>query len=51
MRYLFTVLIIILSWVVIVALMPLVPADKHFALYMLAMVNTVVLYFIGFRGV
>lgn len=51
MRYLFTFLIIALSWVVIVALMPLIPTEKHFVLYALAMINTVVLYLIGFRGV
>lgn len=50
MRYLFTVLIIALSWVVITVLMPLVPESKHFILYVLAMANTLVLYLIGFRN-
>ena len=50
MKYLFTVLAIIISWLVIIIIMPIVNDDKHFLLYSLAMINTFVLYLIGFRN-
>jgi len=50
MKYLFTVLAIALSWIIIIILMPLIDSDKHLFLYALAMINTFVLYLIGFRS-
>lgn len=50
MKYLFTVLAIALSWMIIIIIMPLITSENHLLLYILAMVNTFVLYLIGFRS-
>jgi len=50
MKYLFSVLGIVLSWVVIISIMPLVNADQRMFIYYLAIINTFVLYMIGFRN-
>lgn len=49
MRYFFTFITVVLGWVVIALLMNQVDDDQHFTMYMLALVNTVVLFGIGFR--
>ncbi|MCW1949097.1 MAG: hypothetical protein KIH89_001465 [Candidatus Shapirobacteria bacterium] len=50
MKYLFTVLAIFLSWTVILIIMPLLDPSRHLFLYFLAIINTFVLYLIGFKN-
>ncbi|MEI8068123.1 MAG: hypothetical protein WCG91_04240 [Candidatus Shapirobacteria bacterium] len=50
MKYLFTVILIALTWIIMIIIMPIVQKDHHIILYFLAIVNTFVLYLIGFRS-
>ncbi|MDD4937588.1 MAG: hypothetical protein PHX34_01000 [Candidatus Shapirobacteria bacterium] len=50
MKYLFTVLGIVVGWLVIIVIMPLTTTNQHLILYILAMINTFVLYLIGFKN-
>lgn len=51
MRYFYTLLTIILSWVMIIVLMSAVKPQQHFLLYLMGIVNTLVLFTIGFKRI
>jgi len=51
MRYLYTLLTIVLSWVMIIILMTSIRPGQHFLLYLMGIVNTLVLFIIGFRRI
>lgn len=49
MRYFFTLVTIMLGWLMLGLLLSRVDSRDHFFVYLLAMINTVVLFIIGFR--
>jgi hypothetical protein len=51
MRYLYTLLTIVLSWVMIIILMTSIRASQHFVLYLMGVINTLVLFTIGFKRI
>lgn len=51
MRYFYTLLTIILSWVMIIVLMTSVNASQHLILYIMGIINTLVLFSIGFKKI
>ena len=51
MRYFYTLLTIVLSWVMIIVLMSSVNSAQHFILYLMGIINTLVLFTIGFKRI
>jgi hypothetical protein len=51
MRYLYTLLTIVLSWVMIIVLMTSIRPAQHFLLYIMGIINTLVLFTIGFKRI